>query len=345
MKVFLIILTVVLVVALVGLAGAWSMFGEKLTAAKSVTKLEDGLYYMEYRGDYGFEQYLARGGAASEAEMAKYITEFLSGGFVKAEPEPVEQKFGCSALTAVTPDGCVMGRNYDWQGENGQAMIIHTKPKDGYESYSTSWLDFLGFGHDWKPEGMPNQYMALAAIYVPLDGINEKGLCVADLVNGDEAQTHQNTDKPNLTTTSAIRLLLDRAATVEEAIALLEQYDMNSSAGMSHHLAISDASGRSVVVEYVNDEMIVTETKAVTNHYLSAGEKYGVGNPESHARLERLLDRHPAITSVEEMAHTMEAVSYPGITQWSIVYDLEHNCFDFIWQRKFQEPYRYTIGS
>ena len=39
----------------------------------------------------------------------------------------------------------------------------------------------------------------------------------------------QNTEKPDITTTTAIRLLLDQAATVEEAIALLEQYDFNDS--------------------------------------------------------------------------------------------------------------------
>lgn len=136
-----------------------------------------------------------------------------------------------------------MGRNFDWEGANSSAIIIHTKPQNGYDSYSTSWFYFLGFGQNWKPEGFANQYMALAAIYVPLDGINEKGLCVADLVNGDNEQTHQKTDKVDLTASTAIRLLLDRAATVDEAIELLEQYDMNSAVGMSHHIAISDASG------------------------------------------------------------------------------------------------------
>lgn len=341
MKIVLIVLAVLLVAVVVVLAGVWSMFGEKVKAAQGVRKLEDGLYYMEYSGDYGFDAFLNKGGASSEAAMAQYITSFLSGGFMKTGTNPVPQDFGCSTLTA----GNIMGRNFDWEGANGSAIIIHTKPQNGYDSYSTSWFYFLGFGQNWKPEGFANQYMALAAIYVPLDGINEKGLCVADLVNGDNEQTHQKTDKVDLTTSTAIRLLLDRAATVDEAIELLEQYDMNSAVGMSHHIAISDASGRSVVVEYVADEMIVTETPVVTNHYLSAGEKQDIGNEESRARFDKLMKMGGSVADTEQMRDTMETVSYSGITQWSIVYDLETKAFDFYWQMQFGKPYSFTLSE
>ena len=338
MKIIWIVLTLLLVGLLVILAGAWSIFGEKVKAAQSVRKLEEGLYYMEYSGDYGFDAFLEKGGASSEAAMAEYITSFLSGGFVKGGAESAPQNFGCSTLTV----NSLMGRNFDWEGEEGCAIIIHTKPQNGYESYSTNWLDFLGFGQNWKPEGFANQYMALAAIYVPLDGINEKGLCVADLINGDNEQTHQQTDKADLTTNTAIRLLLDKAATVDEAIALLEQYDMNSAIGMSHHLAISDATGRSVVVEYIGGEMFVTETPAVTNHYLTEGAKYCIGNPESIARYEKLLETAGSISCAEDMRGTMEAVSYPS-TRWSIVYDTAAKAFDFYWNRQFETPYRFVL--
>ena len=341
MKIVWIVLALLLVGLLVILAGAWSMFGGKVRAAQSVCKLEEGLYYMEYRGDYGFDDFLEKGGASSEAAMAEYITSFLSGGFVKGGATPGSRNFGCSTLTV----NSLMGRNFDWEGADGSAIIIHTKPNNGYESYSTCWLDFLGFGQNWKPEGFANQYMALAAIYVPLDGINEKGLCVADLINGDNEQTHQRTDKADLTTSTAIRLLLDKAATVDDAIALLEQYDMNSAIGMAHHLAISDGTGRSVVVEYIGGEMIVTETPAVTNHYLTEGEKYGIGNKESIARFERLLEMRSGITGTEVMRDTMEAVSYSGITRWSIVYDLEAKSFDFYWNRQFDVPHHFELAE
>ncbi len=340
----MILLSFVIILAVL-LLGAWSMFGTQVTAARTVTKLDDGLYTMTYRGDYGFDQFLAQGGADSDAKMAEYIISFLSHGFYTPKGSETPKDFACSSLSASSPEGSrVFGRNYDW--ENCSAMIVHTVPKNGYASISTVCLDFLGFGQGWKPEGMPNQFMALAAVYLPLDGMNEKGLCVADLMAGDAESTHQDTGKPDLTTVSAIRLILDQAATVEEAVALLSQYDMHSSIGSAHHFAISDAAGNSVVAEWVDGELHVTDTPAVTNHYLTPGSKFGIGNEESHNRYSRLMELHTAsqgILSADAMKEAMKAVSYEDRTQWSIVYDQEALTLDFFWQRNFDSGFSYGL--
>ena len=65
---------------------------------------------------------------------------------------------------------------------------------------------------------------------------------------------------------------------------------MHASAGMMVHFAIADAAGHSVVVEYIGNEMVVTETPVVTNYYLSPGEKYGIGTEESKIRYAMLDD-------------------------------------------------------
>ena len=323
-----------------------AVFGDKLKAVNSIEKLSDGLYYMEYEGDYGFEDFLENGGAEDQQDVANYIVSFLSGGFVELEGEQVAFNFGCSTLTTKQIDGSyVMGRNFDYTGYNPRAMVIHTKPENGYESYSTSWLDFLGFGSDFVPESMSNKFISLATVYVPLDGINEKGLCVADLINGDEELTSQDTGKVDLTTTTAIRLLLDKAANVDEAIELLKQYDMHSDIGTSHHLSISDSTGRSVVVEYINGEMIVTDTPVVTNHYLSKGEKFGIGNEESHKRYDKLMKKSNDTLSLQDMAEAMENVSYEDETQWSIVYDMKNLELDFYYQRQFDNPLEFSIEN
>lgn len=80
-KIMFIIMAALLVVVMIAFAGIWDMFGEKIKAAKSIYSLEDGLYYLEYKGDYGFDAFLEQGGAESDADMAVYITEFLSNGF------------------------------------------------------------------------------------------------------------------------------------------------------------------------------------------------------------------------------------------------------------------------
>jgi len=130
-------LFVLVLVLSAGLAGAWAMFGPQLTAANSIEKLDGGRWAMGYRGDCGFNEFLAQGGASSDAEMADCIASFLSHGFFeKPDTSTVGGNYGCSAPTATTPKGsCPFGRNYDWA--DCDAMVIHTVPKDGYISVST----------------------------------------------------------------------------------------------------------------------------------------------------------------------------------------------------------------
>lgn len=61
--------------------------------------------------------------------------------------------------------------------------------------------------------------------------MNEAGLAVSVNMIQDSATIEQNTNKPDITTTTAIRLLLNKAANVEEALELLRQYDMHASMG------------------------------------------------------------------------------------------------------------------
>lgn len=336
-------LLVILALVLGLFAGAWSMFGQQIKAASSVKKLDEGLYYLEYEGDYGFADYLKQGGAPTDAEMAKYITSFLSHGFYELEDAQTEElDYGCSTLYAENEEGgYLMGRNFDWT--KCEAIIVHTKPEDGYESYSTCNMEFLGFGDGWKPEGFINQYIAIASIYVPVDGMNEKGLMIADLMAGDAVVTHQDTEKPDLTTTAAIRAMLDYAANVEEALEILEQYDMNSAIGAAHHYAIADASGNSVVVEYVENEMVVTETDVLTNHYL-AKAKYGVGNSQSKTRFQILQNRsqqYDGVLTQEIIKDAMSDVCQSNYvsteaTQWTILYNTKDLSLEYFWQEDYE---------
>ncbi len=322
-------LAVIVVLMLVLLIGAYTMFKPQLDAIGTIEKLDDGIYSMTYAGDYGFDEFLARGGAASDEEVAAYLTEFLSHGFYKVST--TEQSPGCSTVQADREDGgYLFGRNFDW--DNGTIMIVRTVPDGGYASVSTCNLDFLGFGDDFLPDGgFMNELLSLAAVYVPLDGINEKGLCIADLTIDIDEGISQDNGKPDLTTTTAIRLMLDRAATVDEAIALLGQYDMHGSIGSMHHIAISDSTGKSVVVEYINNELTVTETKVVTNFFIAEGDHRGIGSEQSKLRYNILEEwiYENGLANASGMRDALKSVSKTAIgdeyemTVWSIVFDQE----------------------
>ena len=349
--IFFITLTIVL--AFGGMfVGRERAFGEKFTAAKTVEKINDGLFIAEYIGDYGFDSYLRYGGGDSIVDLQEYLHKYLS---CHIEPckEPAQIKQGCSTVAVMTPDERpIFGRNYDW--EKGKVMVVHTVPTKGYESVSTTALDFLNYGEDWEPIGFTGKIMSLASIYLPIDGMNEKGLVVADLTSGDLEETDQENGLTQITTTSAIRMMLDYAASVDEAIWLLEKCDMHSDTGIAHHYAISDRTGRSVVVEYIDNEMIVTDTNVVTNHYLTPGEKYGGGSEKSQMRYDRLmanLAEHNGTLDYEEMKDALESVSQSNAgseyakTAWSNVYHMDNQTVEIYLNENYEDHYDIELGK
>lgn len=310
---------------------------------EQITKLANGFSMVRHEGDYGFDTFIAAGGAASDADVVQFLVQ---NGLQGAEDLSLQASgFGCSTLAAKSPDGGMLfGRNFDWEECN--ALVVSSSPTGGYASVSTVNLDFLGSFVGLLPE----RTRTLAALYAPLDGINEKGLAAAVLMISDPATIEQSSEKPDITTTTAIRLLLDKAATVDEAVALLGGHDMHASMGMMVHFALADATGKSVVVEYVGNEMTVIETPVVTNFYLADGEKNGIGSDQSHTRFDILVERlaqTPAM-DMDAVRDAMQSVSKQNFgefesTEWSIVYDLSRGAARYYHRENYQEGYTFIV--
>lgn len=320
-----------------------------IRSAASVKYLEEGLYSMNYSGDYGLENFLDQGGGDSDMAVADFVIDRLFHGLINLNLQGAS--FGCSTLSVSSPEGAhIFGRNFDWGACT--TLIVQTQPKNGYASVSTVNMDFLNLGLNLSESAFV-RLMSAAAPYAPMDGMNEKGLCVAVLMIEDRPGFQQDNEKPDLTTTTAVRLLLDKAADVEEALALLEQYDLHASAGMMVHFAIADAAGRSVAVEYIDNEMSVVETPVVTNFYLTPGKKYGIGTEESHRRYEILTETlagNPTM-SVEEVRDAMDSVSKHNFdsvfasTEWSIVFDQTNRTARYYYREDFGHSWIFEIGG
>lgn len=302
--------------------GAGLAFRRELSLAGAISRLDtaEPVYFLEIRGDYHFEEFLSAGGASSDGEVSAFLSEKISRGFYTA---PVEgASHGCSVLAAQGADGALLwGRNYDWTG--AVPIIVRHIPEEGYASLSTCDFQNITGSPEALPEGM-TRFLAPAALYVPLDGVNEAGLCVADLEVNEGGMPDPDTEKPDLTVTTAIRLLLNRAATVEEALALLEQYDIHPSGGISHHLAISDGQGASVSVEFTAEGFTAVPARAVTNFNLANGD-VSAGGESAQRRYEILTERLTrGVSAPDEVRDALAAAAQregPWTTRWSMVYD------------------------
>lgn len=317
-----------------------------------IVELENGFSAVRYDGDTGFDQFLAGGGASSDGEVVEYLANNLLSDLNLGDL--LGGIFGCSTIAVQSPEGdALFGRNFDW--ENCEAMVVESHPENGYASLSTVNMDFITQNVGGGMVGMAlnlDEVKTLAALYAPLDGMNEAGLAVSVNMIQDSAAIQQNTDKPDITTTTAIRLLLDQAGNVDEALELLGQYDLHGSMGMMIHFAIADSTGRSVAVEYVDNEMTVIETPVLTNFYLAEGEKYGIGTEQSHERYDILmnqLEETPQM-GMEEVRDALDSVSKDNFgefesTEWSIVMNLSSGEARYYHRENYNQNYTFRLES
>ena len=317
-------------------------------ASSEIEELEKGLSAVRYEGNDGFGAFLSGGGAKTDGEVVQFLaSSFFVGnqsGFTMKT-----QSFGCSTLSVQnTEGGYFFGRNFDWNACD--ALVVTSYPQDGYASVSTVNMDFIRQGAGMADSLLSDEMMTMAALYAPLDGMNEKGLCVSVNMIQDGATISQDTGKTDLTTTTAIRLLLNQAATVEEALKLLSQYDLHASMDYMVHFAIADWAGNSVAVDYINNEMIVTKTPVLTNFYLAEGEKQGIGTGQSHERFDILTETlagKPSMTQAE-VRDALDSVSKDNFgefesTEWSIVFHQGSGTVQYYHQENYEKAYTFQI--
>ena len=255
-------LACVLAALVIALAVAvFALWHNELATLSSLKKLSDrdeahrdgAVYQLNVSGGYYFDDFLAQGGASTDSELISFITQSITKGIIPMNIKT--STIACSAFTADTQSGDrVFGRNYDFSATN--TAIVYTNPGKGrHASYSTIDLSFLGLDKDKDVESLGQKILTLAAPYVPLDGVNDAGVACGIFMSyqgeGKGTPTDTQTDKPDLTSTTLLRLILDYADSVEDAVALAQQYDLHDSASSCFHYMVADSTGRSAVLEWV----------------------------------------------------------------------------------------------
>ena len=355
MKKFLKWVCIFAVAIVVAVACIW---GGEIASIGSIQSVEGNpyLYKMEYKASYDLDDVIAND-IDENAELLSYVIGRVGKGLPLkigssqvADENGDTQTFNCTSFQATKADGDGFwyGRNYDYFKNPTMVTISH--PKKGYASIACSDMSHFGYSLEKLPDAFMKKLNCLAAIYAPVDGINEKGLCTSIMALPKQA-SQQDTDKHDVGTTIIMRLWLDRCATVEEALALLETVDVRHDAkvGSGYHYMVADASGDCAVVEFDKEDgwktMIVRKEEGqnsmlVTNHLLS--EKYyttepdpAVGNPHSRSwwRYEAAgayLQEHDGTLTLDQAQECLSSVHWKDLvwedgtvedTQYSNVYD------------------------
>jgi len=339
-----------------------------INVTNDVQKIGDNvLRIFEYEGDYGFNEFMEQGGATSEEEILSYIYErhgfnLQLNNTYSGSPDKIN---ACSAFTVQNEsgDGYFFGRNYDYP--NGDTLIVVTRPKGGYASISTvdiNMVNIFGQGIDAfshlgekSTYELPDEILKEVVVYLPFDGMNEKGLsftlnAICDGIG--ICDVHQNDEgKANLSITTLVRYLLDTAATVDEAIEKIKGINVHDP---YIHLLISDATGKSVAIEFKNDskegfKMFVVETPLITNYYLADDEELKAKNYDiifEDRRYDSILDRltKKPKQNLKDVRNTLRA-GHQEITVWSAAFDKVNQEVTYFIKNDFSVGYRVKLSD
>ena len=334
-----------LVLVFAGVITLAVVYRNRISTFASLKELEPGVYAMNCKEDYKL-QVMLDAGISSEGELYSFISDEMFWGM----PVSISgMSFGCSSFAVTAPDGHhLMGRNYDYPETD--LLMIYSDPADGYASIGMADIGLMGLGTDageTDPLSAGSRFMSVAFPYLTVDGINEAGVGISILQLENE-EMHQETGKPDILMNVAIRAILDTCGSTDEALTLLDSYDMHSMIDRSFHLFITDRSGRSVIVEWIDNEMVVTEDCKVTNHIVCSDYTEDEPDTDSMNRYKILTDNLSACGGTSDAATAMIFLSNAALrsddpgrmqTEWSCVYDLDDFkvtiCTDTVYDHSF----------
>lgn len=264
-----------------------------------------------------------------------------------ATPYSTAPAWGCSLFAALgDPDNRLYGRNFDW--DYSPALLLFTAPPDGYASVSMVDIAYLGFtdGTVKTLLDLPlvERQALLNAPFLPFDGMNARGLVIgmAAVPSGDMRSDPQKETRGSL---GIIREMLDHAATVDEAVTILQSYTIDFEGGPPLHYLIADATGRATLVEFYQGEIVVMPNTAdwhLATNFLHAAVESATGECWRYDALNaRLTAAQGRLTSLDALA-LLRQVAQNG-TQWSIVYGISTGEIAVALNRAYDAPYTFHL--
>lgn len=340
----------------------------------------DRLYEMDYTADYKLDELIE----SNVSDIASF-TEFVATQMMDVIPDKnLTPGFssGCSAYAAVeTSRGdFLMGRNYDYcHVENGSevpisAILVRTSPEGGKKSISMIDTYWLGYHKGFYNDGVTDLSMLIAAPYEMMDGVNEDGFATCVLHLDGKATSQDDPGKRPLWTNILMRKLLDNSSTVEEALAMVKDYNvtMVTPASGNFHFFLADATGDYAILEYSYENTDSVDStlpnimkvfrgeecdRYVTNFYVdpALAEHPTLGPLGKHGlwrydTLKITLTKNDSRLSDAQAMDLLKAVSQnsnpeenTSHTQWSCLYNLSQRKLDISILQEYGTKYSFSI--
>ena len=355
----------------------------KLDMIYSLVDLEGDkgrIYEMTYTVDYKLDDAI-NFGIDGQAKLTQFVGAYLMD-IHKGKSMSLKYDAGCSAFAA--PDkstgepNFLMGRNFDfnhWDKDSNRidipVIVVHTAPQGGKKSVSFVDGTFVDYKKGFYTTKGNDLSMLMALPYLLLDGINEDGFAISVLKLDGKPTRQTDSSKKTVFTTVAMRMLLDRVSTVEEATSMLKRYNMCMDTDTaSYHFFMADAKGDYAIVEYTGKDVNIKnptnmETlwhndtlRYVTNFYVSPtmlNTEFGGDSHHGRQRYNYLkegLRKYNYNVTSSQALELLKLVSQgpddpdqssTGYTQWSEVYNLTKRRLTLNLTREWDKTFEFGI--
>ncbi len=312
------------------------------------------LYVMDYYGRYHMDEIRAHGVDVTQIDnsiLAAFFPDVVmpvarawKDDYVPETPQalPVAEGHHCTTAAVRTADGgALVGRNFDWK--HNACLVVKIHGQDATSSVAVIDLAYLNMDRgDLTDTHLWERIPLLFAPYFVQDGMNQYGVAVSTMSVSDVRPPYDES-KPDITLSTAMRLMLDYARSTDEAIAILNDYNIHfvESTG---HLLVGDKGGDFAVVEFIDGDIKVTRPsegwQVCTNHRIWGKTEEENDGACRRYRLvsERLAELGGEATATDVM-QTMAAASAENWTMWTSVYDLTSGRFRVAYRRQYDDWY------
>ncbi len=312
---------------------------EEAATLSSLEQVDDyPLYTMHYYGAYD-----------QQVAFAEGVEGLVRANLQPPKPAALSPAWACSLFAALgEADNMLYGRNFDW--EYSPALLLFSNPPEGYAS--VSMVDIAYFGFEGSKAGgltdlpLVERRALLRAPLMPFDGMNERGLTIG-MAAVPPGQMRPDPDKETIGSLMVIRKMLDQAGDVDEAVAILQSYNIDMGGGPPLHYLIAAPSGRSVLVEFYQGQMVVIPNDRpwhIATNFLraSAGES-AAGRCRRYDKLNRQLTPAGGQISPPKAIDLLAEVSQEG-TQWSVIYKMNSGHINVIMGRQYDNLHTFQLG-
>lgn len=290
----------------------------------SLEKISDfPLYSMTHYAEYGYEEYKG------------------------PEAGRTGDLWACTLFAALADsESKIFARNFDWR--DSPTLVLFTDPPKGHAAVAVVDIEYLEFTEEELADltvlPLEDLTVLLDAHHIPFDGLNEEGLAIA-MALVPAGNVEHDPDKETIGSLGIIRAMLDKAATVEEAIDIFDDYNIDFEGGPPLHYLVADASGDAAVLEHYEGEIRIAgrgdDWEATTNFIESSVDseqgkcwRQDIVNAEL-AETDGVLSVDQAFTLLEEVAQVN--------TQWSVVYQMLTGEVQIAMGREFETLFEFDL--